>query len=153
MSKPREISLAAELYSDENFRTRCQLQWGNLFVTWIFYKINSSGNGLIWVPRQAIRCFEERQLTMIRYRTILRHSLSNSKFRQFFAKNLFFCWQNNGQLVRNCRLLKYHKKIHAIWTHQLKFFDWHVFSCLFYGISIESILIGYEITNLIRRRE
>lgn len=92
MSKPREISLAAELYSDENFRTRCQLQWGNLFVTWIFYKINSSGNGLIWVPRQAIRCFEERQLTMIRYRTILRHSLSNCKFRQFFAKNLFFCW-------------------------------------------------------------
>lgn len=33
MSKPREIRLATELYSDENFRTRGQLQWGNLFVT------------------------------------------------------------------------------------------------------------------------
>lgn len=153
MSKPREIRLATELYSDENFRTRGQLQWGNLFVTWIFDKINSSGNGLIWVPRQAIRCVEERQLTMIRYRTILRHSLSNSKFRQFFVWKLFFCWQNNGQLVRNCRLLEYRKKIHAIWTQHLRIVDRHVFPCLFYKISIKNILIGYEITDLIRRSE
>lgn len=137
MSKPREIRLATELYSDENFRTRGQLQWGNLFVTWIFDKINSSGNELIWVPRQAIRCVEERQLTMIRYRTILRHSLSNSKFRQFFAWKLFFCWQNNGQLVRNCRILEYQKKKFT----QFELNTWELLTDMFFLVYFMEFLL------------